>query len=150
MRENTVSHTFCHLENSFSRRQKQPSKRRYPALPSPMCGVKIITTVLILLTTVLIFITTVLIPYRDRPNLHYDRPRRDEVPAHPHSRPSGWRRSAGKTGKRYGMMTTKQTFTSSPALLSALFPEWFQTSDSREVQLFQFVRNNEHQPNKSQ
>ena len=49
-----------------------------------MCGVKIITTVLIFITTVLIAIATALISYRDRPNLHYDRPRGDEVPARRH------------------------------------------------------------------
>ena len=109
-----------------------------------------LTTVLIFPTTVLIATTTVLITYCDRPNSPWRPSSRRRSPSRRPSRPSGWRRSAGKTGKRYGMMTTKQTFTSSPALLSALFPEWFQTSDSREVQLFQFVRNNEHQPNKSQ
>ena len=37
-------------------------------------------------------------------------------------------------------MTTEQTLTSSPALLPHPFPERFQTGDSREVQLFHFVR----------
>ena len=105
-----------------------------------MCGVKTITTVLILLTTVLIAIATVLMEHYDRPNPHQDGRHRDEVPAHPHSRPFSWRRSAGKAGKRYGMMATKQTLTSPPALLPRPFPERFQTGNSREVPLFHFVR----------
>ena len=108
-----------------------------------------LTTVLIFPTTVLIATTTVLITYCDRPNSPWRPSSRRRSPNWRPSRPSPWRWSAGKTGKRYGVITTEQTFTSSPALLSALFPEWFQTSDSREVQLFQFVRNNRNKQNKS-
>ena len=104
MKKETVRNTLYLPAISFPVSPNSLPNGSIRHLHSPMCGVKTITTVLILLTTVLIAI------------------------------------SAGKAGKRYGMMATKQTLTSPPALLPRPFPERFQTGNSREVPLFHFVR----------